>query len=75
MVGDPQKKNVRFLQLHIYFMSSSLSCPSLIEKDYSRAELTTDMTILLISSADPEGGGGTGGPDPPLENRKLYGFL
>ena len=25
------------------------------------------------TSADPEGG--TGGPDPPLENHKLYGFL
>ena len=25
------------------------------------------------SSADPEGE--TGGPDPPLENHKLYGFL
>ena len=26
-----------------------------------------------LSSADPEGG--TGSPDPPLENHKLYGFL
>ena len=26
------------------------------------------------SRADPEGGGGAGGPDP-LENHKLYGFL
>ena len=26
-----------------------------------------------VSSADPEGG--TGGPDSPLENHKLYGFL
>ena len=26
-----------------------------------------------VSSADPEGG--AGGPDPPLENHKLYGFL
>ena len=26
-----------------------------------------------ITSADPEGG--TGGPEPPLENHKLYGFL
>ena len=51
-------------------MSSSLSYPSLIEKRLLQpaeltAELTTDMTILLISSADPEGGGGGQGVRTP----------
>ena len=51
---------------------------------YRNARLLISMSIygrnfctrkaLTRASADPEGGG-TGGPDPPLENHKLYGFL
>ena len=57
-------------------MSSSLSYPSLIEKRLLQpaeltAELTTDMTILLISSADPEGGG-QGVRTPPGKSQVIW---
>ena len=29
----------------------------------------------VLTSADPEGGGGDRGSGPSLENQKLYGFL
>ena len=45
------------------------SVPYLLEE----WSLKTDLDRGGETSADPEGG--TGGPDPPLENPKLYGFI